>query len=156
MGFESLLYGLTPRDDVSLLLEIRDWTINNFAIGTQVQREAFNSGNPIVPKGRIAMPIGAGFILQGAGGESTNIRTLTFDAERGSPHRGYFAGYDAGFAIGFSGLTIDFNLNISSNFIIRDDELVYANICLSNAPTVGLNGYAYLRVLYLPRGNIGV
>lgn len=157
--FQDLLYALTPRDSQSLTLEVRSvshtFTIpNGSAAGANTSFSGFS-----VPKGRIALVLAAGVAFVPGGLFNQTFNSIGFQAldAGGTPRMQFANKHEQTIAPSANNETI-MGLWVASNAILLPDEIPSFFWSFTSAAPAGDNvpTTARLRLLLMPRGNIGV
>jgi hypothetical protein len=148
------LYSLTPRDAQSLHLELRDFTGTTltFPGGIAAQRQG---AGIVIPQDRVAKVIAAGAVIQAQAGFASAISMLNLIVSKGSDFVP-FAGLHYVGPTPAVGNSYWHNMMLNDGMFLSGDDVV--NVFFGTTGAIGGNLLVtpMMRVLLLPRGNIGV
>lgn len=154
-----LLYGLTPRDDASLLLEVRDLFITGGVLGNPDQLASFVFSPGEIPGGRVAIPLSCGVEIISSS-NANSVTSMTLGSAGRGPQAARFG--EIGREIAASSLAgterQTVSLRISDQHIICPNESIFLTVGMSSVQGAGtsITLNANLRILLIPRGTLGI
>lgn len=151
-----LLYQLTPRDSASLPLEVRDYTsaVKTYASGVTAQRQTTGID---LPAGTVGLVMAAGVTLAPAAAFTNSLNSIGLLAADPSGNiRTMFANKQENAIAPVATQATYLGLYVPANCLLLPDDDIQIFIAASAALGANLDVTAYIRLLLMPRGNIGV